>query len=79
MMAVEIAAPPSFTAGKPRVLFEGHYAPPPGTTPHYDVSPDGRRFLMIKPNEAGDAAPAQINLVLNWFAELKRLVPTGKK
>jgi hypothetical protein len=43
------------------------------------VSPDGQRFLMITPNEAGDAAPAQINVVLNWFRELKRLVPAGKK
>jgi serine/threonine-protein kinase len=79
MMAVDIAAQPSFTAGKPRVLFAGHYVPPPGTTPNYDVSPDGQRFLMVKPNETGDASPAQINVVLNWFEELKRLVPAGKK
>jgi hypothetical protein len=55
------------------------YLPTPGTFPNYDVSPDGQRFLMIKPNDAGDAAPAQINVVLNWFEELKRLAPTGKK
>jgi eukaryotic-like serine/threonine-protein kinase len=79
MMAVDIAAQPSFTAGKPHMLFEGHYVPPPGTTPNYDVSPDGQRFLMIKPSEAGDAAPTQINVVLNWFEELKRLAPAGKK
>ncbi len=36
-------------------------------------SPDGQRFLMIK--EAGPEA-TQINVVLNWFEELKRLVPT---
>jgi Tol biopolymer transport system component len=79
MMAVDIAPQPSFTAGKPRVIFEGRYVPPPGTSPNYDVSPDGQRFLMIKPNEAGEAAPAQINVVLNWFEELKRLMPAGKK
>jgi eukaryotic-like serine/threonine-protein kinase len=79
MMAVDIATQPSFTAGKPRVIFEGRYVPPPGTSPNYDVSPDGQRFLMIKRNEAGEAAPAQINVVLNWFEELKRLAPTGKK
>jgi Tol biopolymer transport system component len=79
MMAVDITTQPSFTAGKPRVLFEGHYVPPPGTTPNYDVTPDGQRFLMIKSNEAGEAAPAQINVVMNWFEELKRLVPAGKK
>lgn len=44
----------------------------------YDVSPDGRRFLMIK-NEAADTqtnVPTDIILVENWFEELKRLVPT---
>jgi eukaryotic-like serine/threonine-protein kinase len=80
MMAVDIATRPSFTAGKPRVLFEGRYNPAPGTTPNYDVSPDGQRFLMIKPSEASEAAaPTQINVVLNWFEELKRRVPTDKK
>ena len=79
MMAVDIATQPSFTAGKPRLLFEGRYEPTPATAPNYDVSPDGQRFLMLKPSEAGDAAPTQINVVLNWFEELKRLVPTGKK
>jgi hypothetical protein len=27
---------------------------------------------MIKPSEAGEAAPTQINVVLNWCEELKR-------
>jgi hypothetical protein len=34
---------------------------------------------LIKANEAGEAAPAQINVVLNWFEELKRRVPAAKK
>jgi eukaryotic-like serine/threonine-protein kinase len=79
MMAVDIATQPGFAAGKPRVLFEGQYQPTPATFPNYDVSPDGQRFLMLKPSEAGEAAPTQINVVLNWFEELKQKVPTGKK
>jgi serine/threonine-protein kinase len=78
MMAVEITTRPGFTAGKPRVLFEGEYVPTPLTFPNYDVSPDGQRFLMLKPAEAIEAAPTQINVVLNWFEELKRRVPPGK-
>jgi Tol biopolymer transport system component len=78
MMAVDIATQPSFAAGKPRVLFEGRYNPAPGTGTNYDVSPDGQRFLMIKPSEQAQAAPTQINVVLNWFEELKRRVPTEK-
>jgi eukaryotic-like serine/threonine-protein kinase len=78
MMAVEIATQPSFSASKPRVLFEGRYEPSPATSPNYSVSPDGQRFLMLKSAEQEAAAPTQINVVLNWFEELKRRVPTGK-
>ncbi len=79
MMAVDIATQPSFAAGKPRVLFEGQYEPTVLTAANYDVSPDGQRFLMLKSGEAGEAAPTQINVVLNWFEELKRRVPPAKK
>ncbi len=79
MMAVDIATQPNFSAGKPRVLFEGPYVPAPLTNPNYDVSPDGQRFLMLKPVEQAQTAPTQINVVLNWFEELKQKVPTGKK
>jgi serine/threonine-protein kinase len=79
LMAVDIATQPGFSAGKPRVLFEGRYEPTPATFPNYDVSPDGQRFLMLKPSEQEAAAATQINVVLNWFEELKRRVPTGKK
>ncbi len=59
--------------GKPRLLFEGPYFMRRGGYPiSYDIAPDGR-FLMIRSNPA----PIQINVVLNWFEELKRLVPTN--
>ncbi|MGA7793131.1 MAG: protein kinase [Candidatus Acidiferrales bacterium] len=79
MMAVEIATQPGFVAGTPRMLFEGQYAPAPLTFPNYDVSPDGQRFLMLKPVEQAESALTQINVVLNWFEELKQKVPLGKK
>jgi eukaryotic-like serine/threonine-protein kinase len=79
MMAVDIDTQPNFLAGKPRVLFEGRYQPAPFPIANYDVSPDGQRFLMLKPSEQELAAPTQINVVLNWFEELKRRVPTGAK
>ena len=64
--------------GRPRVLFEGRYvshSTPPGYQ-YYDISPDGQRFLMMKEGELGQQQD-QINVVLNWFEELKRLVPTN--
>jgi eukaryotic-like serine/threonine-protein kinase len=79
MMAVDITMQPGFAAGKPRMLFEGPYLPTPLTFPNYDVSPDGQRFLMLKPSESAGAAPTQINVVLNWFEELKQKVPPDNK
>jgi Tol biopolymer transport system component len=76
MMVVDIATKPTFSPGKPRVLFESRHTPTNGTIRFYDVTRDGKRFLMVRDSE--DAAPStQINLVLNWTEELKRLVPAG--
>lgn len=63
----------------PRQLFEGRYLGNPRgfAGANYEVAADGQRFLMLKPVE--QAAPTQINVVLNWTEELKRLVPTRKK
>jgi Tol biopolymer transport system component/predicted Ser/Thr protein kinase len=79
MMAVDIVTQPGFVAGRPRMLFEKRYEAAPAPIVNYDVSPDGQRFLMIKPVDQEEAAPTQINVVLNWFEELKRRVPVGTK
>src|SRR5216683_1528619 len=79
MMAVEITTQPGFSAGTPRMLFEGRYEAAPVPLHNFDVSHDGQRFLMLKPVEQEHAAPTQINVVLNWFEELKRRVPTSAK
>jgi serine/threonine-protein kinase len=76
LMAAPLQLGANFAAGTPRVLFQGAYARPPGGRT-YDVSPDGRRFLMMKEGTSGTGAPqAQVILVQNWLQELKRLVPT---
>ncbi len=63
--------------GSPRVLFEGRYVSHSSTPgyQYYDISPDGKRFLMMKEEVALEQS--RINVVLNWFEELKRLVPTN--
>jgi len=76
MMAVEITTEPTFSAGIPRLLFEGRYFWEETDRAVYDVTPDGQRFVMIQEGEQ-DSAPPQINVVLNWFEELKQRVPTG--
>jgi hypothetical protein len=47
----------------------------PGRT--YDISPDGRRFLMIKENRSAETGPRNLVVVQNWFEELRQRVPTG--
>jgi hypothetical protein len=73
MMAVDISTSPDIALSTPRLLFEQRYAYGRTTTlPNYDVSPDGRRFLMVK-DESG---LGRLNVVLNWVEELKARVPT---
>jgi eukaryotic-like serine/threonine-protein kinase len=80
MMALDMTTQPTFSAGKPKMLFERKYFtsdfPLVGTA--YDLAADGQRFLMVKDTEQASAL-TQINVVLNWFEELKQKVPTGKK
>jgi hypothetical protein len=38
---------------------------------------DGQRFLSVKETEAASRSAAQINVVFNWFEELKRRVPAN--
>jgi len=78
MMAVQVATQPTFSAGEPKLLFEASYVVSPRSAPNYDVSPDGQRFLMLKTADAAPR-PEQINVVLNWFEELKQRVPSGTK
>ncbi len=76
LMSVAIATQPAFSPGKPEVLIDGPYMLSAATLPNYDVSRDGQRFLMVKEGQQ-EPPPTQINVVLNWFDELKRLVPTN--
>ena len=64
MTAVSVQMEPNFKVSKPRVLFQGSYLP------GFDISPDGQRFLMMT-----QETESTINVVLNWFEELERLVP----
>ena len=75
MMVVSVQTETTLSYSSPKKLFEGSYrssALTPGFQ-YYDVSSDGQLFLMIK--QVGQLH--QINVVLNWFEELKRLAPTN--
>ena len=50
-----------------------------GGTPLYDVTPDGERLLWSIPEDVAaveeDGETPRINIVLNWFEELKDRLP----
>ena len=75
MMAVSVATTPDVTLATPRVLFEGPYSF--GSTialTNYDVSADGQRFLIPRPQGTSAAAdqPQSLTVVLNWQSLLKK-------
>ena len=64
VMMVEITQTDPFRTGSPQVFAES-------AGRHWDVGPDGSYIIAI------EALPSpRPRLVLNWFEELKRLVPT---
>ena len=74
MMAVQIDDQGS-AASRIEKLFSGPYASANGgyARANYDVFPDGS-FLMLKPAEQHGPL-TQINVVLGWSEEVKRLAP----
>jgi dipeptidyl aminopeptidase/acylaminoacyl peptidase len=77
LMSVAIEIAPALRAGRPKLLFES-----PDTVPaigsqrimSYDVSSDGQRFLLIKP-EATAAQSNSVQVIVNWADELARRAP----
>ena len=74
MLAVDVTAGPPIRVGTPRVVFKRAYERSDGAYPNYDVTPDGRRLLMIR--SITKEAPSRVNVVLNWLDDLKPLAPS---
>jgi len=77
LMSVRIATEPSFTFSNPVELpIQGFVQPNAGGARNYDITPDGRQFIMaFRPNVFERRPPQQIQVVANWFEELKQRVP----
>lgn len=74
MIAATFETEPDFRVTQFEELFKGQYLCHI-IYRNYDVAPDGR-FLMIQ--EPQEPTPLGINVVTNWFEELKRLAPPRK-
>jgi len=77
MMVVEVSAGRTFTQAQPRLLFESPSYLATTPTRAYDVTPDGR-FLMVTRAQQAPQPATRINVVLNWFEELRERVPGGR-
>ena len=68
LMSVKVGADALFTASKPEVLFSGEFeagATVPSWT-NYDVSPDGNRFLMVRPAPENSGETNTLHVVTGW-------------
>jgi Tol biopolymer transport system component len=76
LVAVDIQTNPSFTFGKTNPLPIDEIVQSGARA--YDVSPDGKYFVVTVPRnpvDAGKASSGQINVTLNWFEELRQRAP----
>jgi Tol biopolymer transport system component/tRNA A-37 threonylcarbamoyl transferase component Bud32 len=70
LWAVGIDTSSGFRAGRPRRLFGKEKLG--GTVQSYDVHPDGNQFIVLR-SRRDSSTPMEV--VVNWFEELERLVP----
>lgn len=70
VMSVPIQSEPSFSAGAPVVLFEGRYL-------QMDVTSDHQRFIATVPREKREQD--YLNVVVNWFEEVRKRAPLVKR
>jgi serine/threonine protein kinase/Tol biopolymer transport system component len=66
-MAVDVSTTGIFQAGVPKALFKV-----PAGVLFWDVSSDGKRFLMAAPSATSASSPPKFTVVLNWQAGLKK-------
>ena len=69
----------SWTTTPPAIVVKEGYGTATAAFPgrSYDVSPDGQRFLVLKPASEPNTAPPQLVVVQHFDEELKRLVPVN--
>ncbi len=75
MQAARVTTKPAFSILEKQRLFSanGYFTSPWGQT--YDVSPDGKRFLMLRIGSSSRATSGSLVLVQNFLADLQRKMP----
>ena len=66
LMVAEVKGGAKFQTLAPKPMVDTHLGP----SRLFDISPDGRRFLLLNPIE--DPVPPAINVVVNWNSKIRR-------
>ena len=76
MLSVEVVSDPALSVSQPVEVFEMPIESGNGfgTTPHYDISPDGTKFLAVT-----ERPTTEFKVITNWFEELTSRVPTNRR
>jgi eukaryotic-like serine/threonine-protein kinase len=73
---IQVSTRPTFTFGSATVIPKGFTSGPASMRRPFDLAPDGRILGLIVPGDTTGTTPRpQINVVLNWYEELKARVP----
>jgi hypothetical protein len=68
MVSAEIPAGANFSVGKQRTLFSMAQFTQGGPVPSYSLSPDNKRFVVLREGEAGQ--PGELVVAENWARQL---------
>jgi Tol biopolymer transport system component len=71
LMTAVVKSEPAFAAAQPQLVFDGPYLRAHREHPNYDVSPDGKRFIVVSGKEVGNTP---LYVVQDWFGELEQRV-----
>jgi serine/threonine-protein kinase len=74
---VSVSTQPTFRFGDPKAVPRPGAINAAGLPRNYDLAPDGQHFvIVVDASQTTIGSAPQIQAVINWFEELKRLVPT---
>ena len=74
VFAADVISGDPLRFGPEELLFEGSFEPGVKWGSKWDILPDGEKFLMLQASYPDP--PDGIRVIVNWFDELERLVPT---
>ena len=78
LMSVAVSPGATFSAGIPSVVHEGRFLKTINGNTCFSIMPDGKRFLRIQQVEP-ERPVTHLELVLNWFSEMKPIAGAAAK